>query len=410
MKTWLSFIFAGCILAAGNGYAQNAISGSDSLESNLASLKDRVTGIDERLTTSENDLVTLKKLKVSGYLQARYEYLDYEDFKDGATTTTNKYGTALTSINGSQGQSDFYIRRGRIKFTYTPNTTSEYVIYFDGSKNTVTLKEAYVKLTEPWTKKGMASFTFGQMNWPFGIEIERSSSIREVPERSVLENTLFNGERDRGMKLTINPTKKVTVDLGVFNGWGINNTTYTWQDPTKQKDFLGRVKYDMGIIALTASYYNGESYVAKSVKQNQDDTSTTVAEKRYYKGRIGGGFEGYYQFLPFGGSALLAEYVKGSELGKKVAGGYAILVQNIGPKLGFALRAETYDSNTDYKYGETYVITPALNYWWDDATRITLAYDIAHKNADGFLGKKDPSIKNADPRQNKITVQYQLKF
>lgn len=423
MKSWLSLIITGCFLVAGNSYGQNTSVNDERVSkiyaeldslynevSNLSSLKDRVTGIDERLTTSENDLIGLKKLKVSGYLQARFEYLDYEKFKDGATTTTNQYGTKSTAINGSQGQSDFYIRRGRIKFTYTPSTTSEYVIYFDGSKDKVSLKEAYVKLTEPWTKKGMASVTFGQMNWPFGIEIERSSSVREVPERSLLARTLFPGERDRGMKLTATPYKGVTVDLGVYNGWGIDNSTYTWQDPTKQKDFIGRVKYDMGIGAVTASYYNGEAYVANTVTQKADGTSKTVPEHRYYKGRVGVGLEGYYQFIPIGGSALLAEIVNGNELGKNVFGGYAMLIQNVGPKLGFALRGETYDSDTDYKYGQTFIFSPAVNYWWDDAVRLTLAYDVINTNYDSSMGKKDPSKKNADPRDNKLTAQFQFKF
>jgi hypothetical protein len=419
MKSWFPIVIAGCLFATGNGHAQTNESISrinaqiDSLNKAIAEIsmvKDRVSGIDERLTTSENDLAGLKKLKVSGYLQARFEYLDYENFSDGATTTTNKYGTKTTSINGSQGQSDFYIRRGRIKFTYTPNTTSEYVIYFDGSKDKVSLKEAYVKLTEPWTKKGMASVTIGQMNWPFGVEIERSSSTREVPERSLLARTLFPGERDRGMKLTVNPLKKVSLDLGVYNGWGIDNSTYTWQDPTKQKDFIGRVKYDMGIAVLTASYYNGEAYVAKSVTQKEDGTSSTKPEHRYYKGRIGCGIEGYYQFLPFGGSALLAEVVNGNELGKNVFGGYALLVQNVSSKLGFALRGETYDSDTDYDYGQTFIFTPAVNYWWDDAVRLTLAYDVINTNYDSSMGKKDPSKTNADPRDNKLTAQFQFKF
>ena len=434
MRPWLTVVFAGCLLAAGNSYAQNNSSSGvtsnsstlsaqiDSLVNEINNIKsvvnDQLKGLDERQTTSENDLVGLKKLKVSGYIQARYEYLDYENFKDGAKTT-NKYGVASTSINGSQGQSDFYIRRGRLKFTYTPSKISEYVIYFDASKNTVSLKEAYVKLTEPWTGKSMANLTFGQMNWPFGIEIERSSSVREVPERTLLENTLFNGERDRGAKVTLLPTKGLKVDLGIFNGWGINNSTYTWQDPTKQKDFIGRVKYDLGFLAVTGSYYNGESYVANSSTTtlkskvqsgSSPDTTVTKTEHRYYKGRIGAGVEGYYQILPIGGTALLAEYVKGDEFGKDVSGGYVLLVQNLNKKLGLAFRAETYDADNNYKYKETYIFTPSLNFWWDEATRITLAYDDIHTNYDGFLGKKDSSVTKADPRDNKLTLQFQLKF
>ncbi|HTY08251.1 MAG TPA: hypothetical protein VMF29_03725, partial [Candidatus Edwardsbacteria bacterium] len=313
--------------------------------------------------------------------------------------------------------------------------TSQYCIYPDFSKNTVTLKEAWVTLIEPWTGRGI-NLTAGQMNWPFGIEIERSSSVREVPERSQMENALFNGERDRGFKLTASPMDGLTFDLGLFNGWGINNGTFTWQDPTRQKDFIGRVKYDMGIAAVTFSYYNGESYapgtVTTTIKSKtvpgststtkfDYDTTVTVADKRYYKGRIAGGLEAYYQFLPIGSTALLAEGMMAKDMGKNVQGGYLMLIQNVGDKLNLAVRGDMYNNNKDAtnpdgtwnKYNNTWVLTPAINYWWDDAVRLTVAYDIYRTNVDQMMQHSNPLLgyKLNDPRNtNKLTCQVQFKF
>jgi hypothetical protein len=408
----------------------SAASQSANVEERVTTVSDRVTGHDERLATAESDIAGLKKLKVSGYLQARYEYLDYRPLNDGATTTS-KYGVASTSINGSQGASVFYVRRGRIKFVYTQGPLSQYCIYPDFSKNTVSLKEAWVSLAEPWTGRRFA-LTMGQMNWPWGIEIERSSSVREVPERSQMANALFPGERDRGVKLTGSPINGLTVDLGVFNGWGINNSTFTWQDPTRQKDFIGRAKYDLGFAAVTASYYDGQSYspaiVTTTIKQRGSgatrvdyDTTITVAAKYYYKGRISGGLEAYYQFLPFGSTALLAEGLIGKEMGKKVQGGYLMLIQNIGTKLNLALRGDMYNSNKEAvnpdgtwnKYNNTWVITPAINYWWDDAVRLTVAYDFYRTNSDLMIQHSNPLLGYTakDPRNtNKLTCQAQFKF
>ena len=387
----------------------------------ISTVDDRVTGINERLLTAESDVAGLKKLKVSGYIQARYEYLDYRPLNDGATTN-NKLGVTSTSINGSQGASDIYIRRGRIKFVYTPGPLSQYCLYFDASKNTVSLKEAWVTLNEPWTGRRF-SLTMGQMNWPFGIEIERSSSVREVPERSQMANALFNGERDRGVKLTGSPINNLTVDLGIFNGWGINNSTFTWQDPTRQKDFIGRVKYDLGFAAVSFSYYNGETYVPagstvtlkSSVPASGSmTTTTTTADKRYYKGRISGGLEAYYQLLPFGSTAVLAEGLMGKELGKNVEGGYAMLIQNIGDKLNLAFRGDMYNNDKSAgKYNHSWVLTPAVNYWWDDAVRLTLAYDWYRTNSDLMMQHSNPLLgyKAGDSRNtNKVTFQVQFKF
>jgi hypothetical protein len=395
--------------------------GQTAAEGKIADLNDKLAGHDERLAVTESDLAGLKKLKVSGYIQARYEYLDYDPFVERATTT-DKLGVKSTSTPGSQGQSVFYVRRGRFKLTYTPGPLSQYVITIDGAKDKVTCKDLYVVLTEPWTGLGI-SLTTGQFNWPWGIEVERSSSSREVPERSLATRSLFPGERDRGVKLTVKPHAKVTVDLGLFNGWGVDNSTFTWQDPTKQKDVIARAKVDLGFVALTGSYYDGQYYdpatsttsLRSSVPASGSMTSTTTTtDKRRYKGRIGGGVEAYYQFLPLGGTALLAEGVMGKEKGKDVEGGYLMLVQNVGDRLNLAFRGDMY--NSDVKGGEynhTWTLTPAINYWWDDAVRLTVAYDLTHTNMDAQMKHSNPANPAGavlDPRDNKLTCQVQIKF
>lgn len=424
-------------LEAANRKLAEAVEKPSSAEEKASVLGDQLAGMDERLLTAESDLVGLKKLKVSGYIQARFEYLDYENLADNATTTTNSLTkSSSTSITGSQGQSLFYIRRGRFKFTYTPGPLSEYVLYFDGSKNSVSLKEAYVKLKEPWTGYGI-NLTVGQMNWPFGIEVERSSSVREVPERSLVVRTLFPGERDRGAKLSVGDIKAgsafLGLDLGVYNGWGLENSTFTWQDPTKQKDVIVRGTIDLGFLGLCASYYDGQYYEPRKVtKTFQTNTTTgaitevtvgsTTPDKRYYKGRIGGGLQAFHHFLPIGGTALLSEYIMGKEKGKPVAGWYAMLSQNLGSKLNLALRVDVYDpfasdDTTKYvefggttesrKYDQTFTVCGAVNYWWDSAVRLTLAYDHIKKDRD-MTGNIRPAT--PDVKDDKLTAQVQIKF
>lgn len=424
-------------LEAANRRLTEAVEKPSAAEEKASVLGDQLAGMDERLLTAESDVAGLKKLKVSGYIQARFEHLDYENLADNATTTTNSLTkSASTSITGSQGQSVFYIRRGRVKFTYTPGAMSEYVIYFDASKDKVSLKEAYVKLKEPWTGYG-ANLTVGQMNWPFGIEVERSSSVRELPERSLVVRTLFPGERDRGAKLSVADIMlgpaALGLDLGVFNGWGLDDKTFTWQDPTKQKDVIVRGTIDMGFLGLCASFYDGQYYEPRSVTKTCQTNTTTGAitevtvgstkpDKRYFKGRIGGGLQTYQQLLPFGGTALLSEYIMGKEKGKPVAGWYAMLSQNVGSKLNLALRVDAYDpfasdDTTEYvefggttdsrKYDQTITVGGAVNYWWDSAVRLTLAYDHIKKDRD-MTGNIRPATR--DVKDDKLTAQVQIKF
>ena len=108
----------------------------DSVRVQLQELKDRLDGINENMATLNSDVSILKWVKISGYLQARYEY---NDSSQNGVAGGNDVSKNLNANN-------FYIRRGRLKFTVQPGSTSKYVIYFDASKNSISLKEAYVEL------------------------------------------------------------------------------------------------------------------------------------------------------------------------------------------------------------------------------------------------------------------------
>jgi phosphate-selective porin len=364
------------------------------VEEKVSAAHDKLVGMDERMLEAEASIKKFSKLKVSGYIQTRFEYINHD-----------KIDSAANSVDTKTDSSWFYIRRGRVKFVYTPAATSQYCLYFDGSKDKVSMKEAWVKLSEPWTAMKF-NLTMGQMNWPFGVEIERSSSVREVPERSVMSNKLFKGERDRGVKLNFAPINNMSVDLGIYNGYGVDNSVFTWNDPTKPKDFIGRVKYDFGMVALTGSYYEGFE-------------KTSAASDNFYKNRMGGSFELYNQFLPIGGTAVLAEAIKGVSQTKDVLGYYAMVVQNIGNKLGVALRVDSYDPNTssdttkyactanDLTFDQTSNLSAAVNYWWDDAVRLTLALDRTLYHTDMALGLHP---KYNTYQDDKITMQMQIKF
>lgn len=402
--------------------AARAQSENDSLKEVVQTLREKLDGVSENVNTLNSDVSILKKLKVSGYLQARYEYID--TVLDGTTPNSN---------------SNIYIRRGRIKFTFQPGASSKYVIYFDASKSTVSLKEAYIELYKRIQQHNFA-LTVGQQNWPFGYEVEYSSSKRDFPERSAAENFLFKGERDRGVNLTLGLPKYMRFNLGVFQGAGIDDATFTWFDPTKQKDIIARAKAEFGMVDLGVSGYWGKRTVAGFAAvagsttwfdangdgiMQADEIKTApakaaIAATEYDKRRYGIDAQAYFDVLPVGGSAVRAEFYYGDDYSSsardKMASGkgfYVWLSQTLGKKLAAAARYDFWDPNVhgDYADGSlrkkddaTGTMSLAMHYYWDSWVRITAAYDMPRLLKDGSLTSESPY----DPKDNRFTLQFQF--
>jgi hypothetical protein len=395
----------------------------DSLRQALVETKDRLEGMSENLATLNSDVGILKYVKISGYLQTRWEYID-----------TLPNFTSGPDLKQNNGASNIYIRRGRIKFTVTPNSTSKYVIYFDASKNSVSLKEAYVELSKTANFHTVA-LTVGQFNWPFGYEIEYSSSQRDFPERSAAENALFKGERDRGINLTYTAPKYFSANLGVFQGFGIDDKTFTWWDPTKQKDIIARAKAKLGMLDIGVSGYWGDNFipgtaaVAASTAWTDTDgdhvvdstevknTAAKAAVPGFAKdkNRYGADAQLYLDFLPIGGTAIRGEYYWGEDYDKSDVtdslvsrqGWYLWVSQSISTKLGAALRYDYWDPNSETAVNDAFgTWSFALHYFFDPNVRITAAYDMPGKLA----GESTFSRVENGPELNRFTLQFQFAF
>jgi len=328
----------------------------------LEKMKGQLEGMTEQVQVLVTDVDKLKKVKFSGYVQARWETAENKRDTVAATGT----GPTLTPSNNER----FYIRRGRLKLTYDSSPLSQAVVYFDGASSgssiNVRLLEAYVTLLDPWTVLHRHGLTIGQMNVPFGYEIERSSSVRELPERSRAENVLFPGERDRGVKLVSQWTPQLETMVGFFNGAGISSADYPTTDPTRGKDLLARIRFAQGTLDAAVSWYGGHATTALTGPEADVETDKT---------RIGADVQGYYALPGLGGGTLRAEYFGGkdvnadsvkalttvpstggrflrpnvisSHLATDFQGGYVMWVQNLGELCQAAVRYDVYDPNID---------------------------------------------------------------
>ncbi len=379
-------------------------------------LEKALDGMNEQVQAMQTDVDKFKRLKFSGYIQARWE--TSENSRDSVKVSGNPYTVTSPNLNR------FYIRRGRFKLTYDSSPLSQAVIYFDGgSDRTLRLLEAYVTLLDPWTPLHDHQLTIGQQNVPFGFEIERSSSVRELPERSKAENVLFSGERDRGVKLVDQWNTHLQTTLGLFNGGGINQTDFPNTDPTRGKDFLARARWSQGWFDAAASYYFGRN-TTPLTGPDVETKKTRIgldAQTFYELPSLGGGTlrgEVYFahevnpdsvKALINGGSAanpvrLLKPNVDPAHLATDARGYYAMWVQNVGDQFQGVVRYDAWDPNTDKDHDQFRRASLGVNYFYDGYTRITLTYDVIKTDALVSPGRY------ADPADNLWTLQVQHKW
>ena len=279
------------------------------------------------------ELDVLKRIKISGYIQAQYQ------ITDSAGSQGFAGGNFAPGVDKR-----FILRESRLKLQYDAPinekgwSTSQFVFQIDASQNGLALKDMYAKFTDPWS--GWFSITAGMQNRPFGFEIVYSSSLRESPDRGRMSQIIFPGERDLGAMLTIQGTKLsnwdwIKLDLGMFNGTGAPGAGASVNDFDKFKDFIGHIglskSYKSELIkwGLGASYYKGgfrqdvaDNYKfgtdANSVKgfmidKKKADINTSLVAQLSVK-RTSVGFDGQINidWLP-GITTLRAEYIQGKQ-------------------------------------------------------------------------------------------------
>lgn len=430
--------------------AQEAnLSPMDTLTSNVAALNSK--------------LEVLKRLKISGYIQAQYQIADssgQESFAGG---------------NFKSGvDKRFLVRRGRVKFAYaSPSddrgvSTSQYVLQIDVSEKGLAIKDAYVLLTDKWT--GWVQVKAGMFDRPFGYEIGYSSSSRESPERGRMSQLLFPGERDLGATLAIQGHKTsnwswLRLEGGFFNGIGAPSAGADASDFDKKKDFIGRISIERSSASEKIKYGFGASIYSGGFRVDADTIYSVGTDATGTKGfKIeNASFKGKYADRKYVGinaqvslawqpgmTTVRAEYIQGDQPGtsssssspkaavtsyvykRSFNGAYIYFLQNIGNSPFQAIvKYDWYDPNTEVEgdnIGKSVVSADGfksfntsdlrydtwgfgLAYKWDPQVKITAYYDLVKnetsKNIQDASGK--PSYMNY-LKDNVFTLRLQVKF
>jgi len=349
---------------------------TDTLQKEVLNIRQQLTGFEERITMAENDIFKLTKIKISGYIQAQWQHSE---------------NPAVYPSNS------FSLRRARIKIKYQPYSGVAFVLEPNFSARSITLKDAYVQLNDPWINTfSLWAGQFKKLNY----EIEVSSSQLDVLTRSLIVKALYPGERGLGAKVQVAPpTRPFQFELAVFNGnenMVIKNEEGDNINPKNAdfdpfKDIMGRFVYhfrlgNIGGLDVGASGYYGWIKSNSTYLLNGDytlDKIVTVGQSMT-RGWFGIEMQLYLDFL--GGMAVKGEYLIGVNaypgyvggttetdpaqislmndtlfinnvttttslispcIRRNFMGGYICLVKNIGRKNKFAVRWDYYDPNTN---------------------------------------------------------------
>lgn len=388
-----------------------------------------------------DDISKMKRLKITGYLQPQYQYIDSAgapsfaggDFTNGA----NKY------------YSRFTMRRGRFKFTYTYENV-EMMLNTDATEKGLSMRETYIKITDPW--KNMFSFTAGLLQDQFGFELTQSSSERETPERARYNQILFPTERDLGVFGSMqipksSPLYGLKVDVAIMNGSAGVSPEFD-----SHKDFTGRLQYSKTAkservsFAVGASYYDGGYRIGSNKDYNfqpvngtngfvfaSDTGNYNRVAKRIYMGA-----DAQVSIdSKIGITTIRAEYIQGAQPGtdksskspagaptaalyhRDFNGAYFYLIQNIGEsKFQVVAKYDWYDPNVNVagkEIGKTGTNTKladirfdtygfGITYRMNTNLKLVLYYDLV-KNEETLISGYGQDIKD-----NVMTVRMQFKF
>lgn len=410
---------------------------------------DSLNMLDQRVTTVEDGLFQLKKLKLSGYIQAQWQSSQLDSLGNKTNDMKNGLGKNGAELAPGVGSYNRYgVRRGRLKATYE-DFGCQAVIEFDISEGGLKTKDLYLNILDPWVNT--FALKGGVFDRPFGYEIAYSSSKLESPERSRLIQTLFPDEKDLGSMLTIqapktSPWNVLKLEAGLLSGNAIG------KDYKSKKDFaahltynkaLATMKYGLGVSMYSGSVLQTTANVY-SMKNGAFVVDNTASNKNAYADRSYFGVDGQFSVASdLGLSSIRAEFITGTQPAssgssaspngfdptasgfvafdtyiRKFSGGYINFVQDIADtKHSIVVKYDWYDPNTDVAGNQVGIAaktgkadmaysTLGLGYMYrmNNNVRIMAYYDIVSNESTKVKGYF------SNVKDNLVTVRLQYKF
>ena len=317
--------------------------------------------------------------KVSGYIQAGYDYLWNEN---GTTTST------------------FHLRRARISlqgdiYKGAKGAKASYRLQIDLCKE-LPIMDLWVKY-QPINQFGVQ---FGQFKVPVSIEntdynatklefINYANTVQRLVRMSSSDLQGINSSgRDIGAMLYGGFIKKdgfslINYEVGVFNGSGINT-----KDKNKSKDIVARLTIQPLQKLKIAAYYMGGETDASSLIEKYPTMvvdNSGVNTKYLDYNRYGGGFD-------FNNKHIFArsEYIGGQTGAMRSEGVYAQVGYKFLNKCSVGVRFDYFDENkADDGNQMNYSVAASYHPWKHlrlqaEYTRQTYNHIVGSKNSNGL--------------------------
>lgn len=407
--------------------------------------------VDTTTETGRGMLAIYKKydrLKFSGYIQPQFQLAEQKSI---SSYEGGNFGARVSNR--------FMLRRSRVRIDYVhfkeEGPGVQFVFQFDINERRVTIRDVWGRVFE--NKFKLFSLTTGMFARPFGYETNLSSSNRESPERGRMNQALMKSERDLGAMVSLEARdkksvlNKVKLDLGLFNGQGINADA----DFDNRKDLIARlalkpvrlnnaITLSSGASLLYGGLEHNTRYVYRTgqvgvVKQHLVDSSLnnigSISPRNYYGAdvqlRMSNGKNCFTE--------LRAEFIRGTQTGtassnetpselltgnkgfyiRQFNGAYFYFTQHLAsPKHQLLIKYDWYDPNTkvhgkeigavgsnfspaDIKYhslglGYIYYISPNV--------KSMLYYAMVRNEATALTGY------TGDVKDNVLTMRLQFQF
>ncbi len=319
-------------------------------------------------------------LKFSGYIQPQFQLAQDEGI--------NTYEGGVNF--GSRVSNRFMLRRSRVRMDYVhfkdDGPGMQFVFQFDVNERRITVRDVWGRIFE--NKFKLFSLTTGMFARPFGFETNYSSSDRESPERGRMNQVLMKSERDLGVMVSFDSKREkyalnfLKVDVGVFNGQGINAEG----EFDNAKDIIARVALKPAKLNKSVTLSGGGSVLYGGLENNTKYHYTTGEEAGVKKQLVDSSVNNIGKVSPrkyYGADVQLkidngkklftelrGEFIAGTQTGtannnetpselqtgsdgfyaRKFNGAYFYILQHIfSPKHQLLVKYDWYDPNTNVK-------------------------------------------------------------
>lgn len=326
----------------------------EKLQQQLKRLEEVLQSVQKKQQDADKTLRKFAGLTVGGYIQMRYR------------RDTSLPVDATKAADGS-ARENFWISRARLDIRWTPQPGVLARWHVDAAQTRLRTYDAYLEL-----KDGEGTITMGQFKVPLMEEVLESASVLLTPERSRAAETLFPGNRDRGIALTWRREGMPTVTLAVLSGTRARDTG---DSLTSRKSWLVRVVQPLGRFGqVWVGMMDGKG---RADTNNDGTLDTTYDRERKLVGLL---------LTPVDRLSLRAEWVVGKGADRfyspttRVRGGYIQLSYRL-PNLPLTIYAkrDEFDPNRDQPH-DTFTRN-ALGAQWDlnPATRLNLTWEKQHR-------------------------------